>query len=70
MSDILVIWVCGEAEYFCAEDWTGQIALNRFNKFAALRMRLCDGFFNGMTKKTWMPGIKPGMTSGNGLRLS
>ncbi|MEH2535608.1 hypothetical protein V1277_005093 [Bradyrhizobium sp. AZCC 1588] len=24
---VSVIWVCGEAEYFCGHDWTGQITL-------------------------------------------
>jgi hypothetical protein len=30
--DIDLIWVSGEAEYFCKQDWTGQITLIRFNK--------------------------------------
>jgi hypothetical protein len=31
-GDIEVIWVGGEAENFCNEDWTGQIRLNCFDK--------------------------------------
>ncbi|WP_156438451.1 hypothetical protein [Bradyrhizobium valentinum] len=27
-----VIWVCGEAEYFCGGDWTGQITLKLLGK--------------------------------------
>jgi hypothetical protein len=27
-TDIAVIWVCGEAEYFLRWDWTGSISLN------------------------------------------
>jgi hypothetical protein len=27
-----VIWVRGEAEYFCGRDWTGQIALKSLLK--------------------------------------
>jgi hypothetical protein len=27
-----VIWVCGEAEYFCGGDWTGQITLKLLMK--------------------------------------
>jgi hypothetical protein len=32
-SDIDLIWVSGEAEYFLKSDWTGQIRLMRLNKF-------------------------------------
>jgi len=32
VSDILLIWVCGEAEYIYARDWTGQITLIQFDK--------------------------------------
>src|ERR1700735_1368291 len=31
-SDIKVIWVKSEWEYFCEEDWTTQIRLISFNK--------------------------------------
>jgi hypothetical protein len=27
-----LIWVGGEAKYFCGQDWTGSISLIRFNK--------------------------------------
>jgi hypothetical protein len=31
-SDVEVIWVKREREYFCEQDWTGSIRLIRFNK--------------------------------------
>ena len=31
-SDVEVIWVKRELEYFYEEDWTGSISLNQFNK--------------------------------------
>jgi hypothetical protein len=31
---VRVIWVRGEAEYFCKADWTGQISLIRLDKLA------------------------------------
>ncbi|WP_152535324.1 hypothetical protein [Bradyrhizobium sp. Ai1a-2] len=31
---LVLIWGWGEAVYFCAEDWTRQIALMRLKKFA------------------------------------
>jgi hypothetical protein len=31
-ADIEVIWVKSEPEYFCEEDWTGQISLIRHDK--------------------------------------
>jgi hypothetical protein len=34
-----LIWVGGEAKYFCEEIWTGQITLNAFKKFV-FRARL------------------------------
>jgi hypothetical protein len=34
-----VIWVGRKPEYFCARDWTGRIALIRFNKFRCARRR-------------------------------
>src|SRR5205085_12516312 len=35
MAGVLeLIWGRGEAEYFCGKDWTTQITLIRFNKFA------------------------------------
>jgi hypothetical protein len=37
-----VIWVSGEAEYFCKPDWTGQIRLIRLNKFRHARKRFPD----------------------------
>ncbi|MGZ5873881.1 MAG: hypothetical protein ACXWKP_17395 [Bradyrhizobium sp.] len=36
-SDIDLIWVNGEAKNFLMRDWTGQITLNRFNKFRFAR---------------------------------
>jgi hypothetical protein len=36
-GDIGVIWVRGEQKYFCKWDWTAQIRLIRFNKFAVAR---------------------------------
>ena len=36
---ILLIWVKREPKYFCKRDWTGQIRLNCFRKFAARRKR-------------------------------
>jgi hypothetical protein len=38
-SDIDLIWVNGEAKNFLMRDWTGQITLNRFNKFRFARNR-------------------------------
>jgi hypothetical protein len=38
-GDIEVIWVNGEAEYFCKKDWTTQITLIRFKKFGRARKR-------------------------------
>src|SRR5437773_184198 len=32
-----LIWVSREQKYFCKRDWTGQIRLNRFNKFTISR---------------------------------
>ena len=32
-----LIWVVGEAKYFSQQDWTTQIMLIRFNKFACAR---------------------------------
>jgi hypothetical protein len=29
---VRVIWVCGEADYFCERDWTGQITLKLLGK--------------------------------------
>ena len=37
-----VIWVFGEAEYFLKRDWTGGIALNRFEKSGFPR-NPCEG---------------------------
>jgi hypothetical protein len=34
-----LIWVKREAEYFLRGDWTGQIRLNRLNKFRDARKR-------------------------------
>jgi hypothetical protein len=34
---VKVIWVWREGKYFSREDWTGGIALIRFNKFAVAR---------------------------------
>lgn len=39
---MLLIWVKREQEYFCEEDWTTQIRLNRLEKFA-FRRRVCRG---------------------------
>jgi hypothetical protein len=36
-DDIELIWVSREMESFFNGDWTGQITLNRFNKFAVWR---------------------------------
>jgi hypothetical protein len=33
-DDEEVIWVKWEQKYFCKEDWTGSISLNRFSKLA------------------------------------
>jgi hypothetical protein len=35
--DMELIWVGGEAKYFCEEIWTGQITLNAFRKFVFAR---------------------------------
>jgi hypothetical protein len=35
--DMELIWVGGEAKYFCEEIWTGQITLNAFKKFVFSR---------------------------------
>src|SRR5437870_5557805 len=34
-----LIWVGGEADYFCNRDWTGQIRLKLFGKIVPSRMR-------------------------------
>jgi hypothetical protein len=34
-----VIWVCGEAKYFCPAIWTGQITLIRLTKLVSRRTR-------------------------------
>jgi hypothetical protein len=31
-GDVDGIWAGGKGKYFCKQDWTGQISLNRFNK--------------------------------------
>jgi hypothetical protein len=31
---LVLIWGLRKAEYFCAQDWTTQISLNRFTKIA------------------------------------
>jgi hypothetical protein len=36
-KDLDLIWVRGEAEYFCKWDWTGGIRLNRLKKFGGAR---------------------------------
>jgi hypothetical protein len=38
-GDVLLIWVSGEAEYFCWRDWTRQISLICFKKFVFARKR-------------------------------
>jgi hypothetical protein len=35
---LLLIWGRGEADYFCARDWTGQITLNRLRKIYSTRI--------------------------------
>ena len=40
----MLIWVKREAEYFCKQDWTGQIRLIRLNKFAVARKSVRRGF--------------------------
>jgi hypothetical protein len=35
--DVDGIWAGGKGKYFCKQDWTGQIRLNRFNKSAFWR---------------------------------
>ena len=35
---LLLIWGSGEADYFCARDWTGQITLNRLRKIDFARI--------------------------------
>jgi hypothetical protein len=40
---MLLIWGRRKAEYFCARDWTPQIALNRFRKFRFARTRFSRG---------------------------
>jgi hypothetical protein len=35
---VLLIWVYGEAEYFCVRHWTGSITLNGREKFAFARI--------------------------------
>jgi hypothetical protein len=37
-----VIWGKREGKYFCGADWTGGIALIRFDKFAVWRSRKGD----------------------------
>jgi hypothetical protein len=32
-----VIWVSAKGKYFCEQDWTAQISLNRLNNFAVAR---------------------------------
>jgi hypothetical protein len=47
VSDILLIWVCGEAKYFCKGGWTGFTDLpvrqnqqrNRWSQRVAMRAR-------------------------------
>jgi hypothetical protein len=34
-GDIDLIWVRREQKYFCRQDWTASISLNRFNKIAS-----------------------------------
>jgi hypothetical protein len=36
---MLLIWGLRKAIYFSPNDWTTQISLNRFDKFASVRMR-------------------------------
>jgi hypothetical protein len=36
-DDIDLIWVKPERDYFCNQDWTGQISLIRFNKLPGAR---------------------------------
>ena len=44
MAGVLeLIWVGGEAEYFCKWGWTTQITLILFNKFACARTSKCRG---------------------------
>jgi hypothetical protein len=38
-----MIWIKREGNYFCDEDWTGQITLNRFSKSAFPRNRAAAG---------------------------
>ena len=35
---LLLIWGRGEADYFCARHWTGQITLNRLRKIYFTRI--------------------------------
>jgi hypothetical protein len=50
-----VIWGKREAESFCEGDWTGGIALIRFNKLAGTRIPYASSFsplsFRGIAKR-------------------
>jgi enoyl-CoA hydratase/carnithine racemase len=37
VRDIDLIWVSGEAEYFCKQDWTGEIKLKLQENFLPTR---------------------------------
>jgi hypothetical protein len=43
-ADKEVIWAKGERKYFSKRDWTAQITLNRFNKFAVTRKGEKEGY--------------------------
>jgi hypothetical protein len=42
-----LIWGKDKAKYFCGEDWTTQISLNRLRKFDFSRKRFCRLFWRG-----------------------
>jgi hypothetical protein len=37
---LVLIWGLNKANYFCAQDWTTQISLNRLTKFQFARKRV------------------------------
>ena len=58
-----MIWVKREEEYFCNQDWTGQIRLNCFNKSAVSRKI-------GAKRRPMTGSVRVRIHSGYGFRAS
>jgi len=56
--DIEVIWVSAKEKYFCEQDWTAQISLNRLNNFAVARKS--PGRSSRLPNRRWRDALAAG----------